>query len=511
MFHLLCMVAVSDDLQSTMPYNANNRVGHSEWAKTFQRIPKLVDQKIEELGGKRIAERGSSNAASDDMFSEFEMWEDEIFWPSVQKNYGGEAAQVSTITDEGLQVQVSHARASLRQDVSEGKVLSTRTLTAPGAPVKMSMEIQLPTEMGYRAGDYLAVLPTNHKDNVDRAMRYFGLNWDSNLTVNSSGTSTLPANVPLPAKDLFSAYVELTQPATKRNISTLIDFTQEQTTKDTLKKILEKGFTTQVSEKRLAILDLLEMFPTIKLPLGQFLAMVPPMRIRQYSISSSPLQSPDRCTVTFSVLKGPAFSGRGTYHGTASNYLATLEPGDVVHVAVKPSSPAFHLPADAESVPVIMISAGTGLAPFRGFVQERAAQVIAGRTLAPAILFHGCRAPNEDALYHDELELWENAGAVNVLRAFSRNPEDAKGCKYVQDRVWKEREKVRKLFKDGGRVYVCGSGPMGKAVNRTIRDIYIESMNVIGDDLGGDENKETKAEEWMDRIRSERYAVDVFT
>ena len=511
MSRLSCMAAVSAELQGMMPRNANSCIGHSDWATTFQRIPKLVDQKIEELGGKRIAERGAANAASGDMFSEFEAWEDETFWPSIQNNYGGKAAQGSTATDGGLQVNVSHTRASLRQDVSEGKVISKRTLTAPGAPVKMNIEIQLPTEMGYRAGDYLAVLPTNHKDNVNRAMRYFGLNWDSNLTVNSSGSSALPANVPLPAKDIFSAYIELTQPATKRNFSTLIDFTHEQATKDTLKKTLEKGFTNQISEKRLAILDLLEMYPDIKLPLGQFLAMVPPMRIRQYSISSSPLQSPDRCTVTFGVLEGPAFSGRGTYHGTASNYLATLEPGDVVHVTVKPSHPTFHLPTDAESVPVIMIAAGTGLAPFRGFIQERAAQIVAGRALAPALLFHGCRALDEDAIYRDELELWEKAGAVNVLRAFSRKSEDAEGCKYVQDRVWKERERARKLFRDGGRVYVCGSGPVGKAVNRTIRDIYIEGMKANGEDLGGDEETEAKADEWMDKIRSERYAVDVFT
>ena len=405
------------------------------------------------------------------MFSEFEAWEDEVFWPSIQKNYAAGPLKGTTSTDGGLQVEISHSRASLRQDVSEGKVISKRTLTAPGAPPKMSVEIQLPTEMGYRAGDYLAVLPTNHKDNVDRAMRYFNLNWDSNLTVSGAGSSTLPTKTPLPARDLFSAYVELTQPATKRNVATLVDFAQEQTTKDALKKILEEDFAKTISEKRIAVLDLLEMYPSIKLPLSEFLAMTPPMRIRQYSISSSPLASPGRCTLTFGILEAPALSGHGTYHGAASNYLATLEPGDIVHVNVKPSHASFHLPADSEAVPLIMISAGTGLAPFRGFVQERAAQVAADRKVAPALLFHGCRAREEDAIHADELEEWEKAGAVEVLRAFSRRPEDAEGCKYVQDRVWKERERVRELFKGGARMYVCGTGDVGKAVLRTVKEV----------------------------------------
>ena len=122
---------------------AHGCTGHSDWTNTFQRIPKLVEQKIEECGGKRIADRGLANAAAGDMFSEFEVWEDDVFWPSIQKNYGGEAGQGQTSTDGGLDVEISHTRASLRQDVSAGKVISKRTLTAPGAPPKMNIEIQV--------------------------------------------------------------------------------------------------------------------------------------------------------------------------------------------------------------------------------------------------------------------------------------------------------------------------------------------------------------------------------
>lgn len=94
-----------------------------------------------------------------------------------------------------------------------------------------------------------------------------------------------------------------------------------------------------------------------------------------------------------------------------------------------PATPPSASPTGSRSTPIIMIAAGTGLAPFRGFVQERVAQVAAGRKLAPALLFHGCRARDEDAIHADELEEWENAGAVEALRAFSRS---TCGCRGMQ-------------------------------------------------------------------------------
>jgi len=143
-----------------------------------------------------------------------------------------------------------------------------------------------------------------------------------------------------------------------------------------------KDFEKEIANKRLSVLDLLEEFPSATLPLGDFLTMLPPMRIRQYSISSSPLDDPTTATLTWAVLDTPSKAGTSKrFLGVASNYLSSIEEGDRIHVAVKPSHGAFHPPSDIENTPVIMFCAGTGLAPFRGFVQERAKQIEAGRKL----------------------------------------------------------------------------------------------------------------------------------
>src|SRR5690606_27686518 len=115
--------------------------------------------------------------------------------------------------------------------------------------------------------------------------------------------------------------------------------------------------------------------------------------------------------------------------------------GTALQVAVRQSSQKFHLPLDP-AVPIVMVAAGTGLAPFRGFVQERAVQKAAGRKLGRTLLFVGCRGATRDCLYKEEFEAWERDGVVEMRYAFSREPESerAQGCRYVQDRLRKEKE-----------------------------------------------------------------------
>lgn len=228
------------------------------------------------------------------------------------------------------------------------------------------------------------------------------------------------------------------------------------------------------------------------------------MRIRQYSISSSPLYAPDACTLTFAVLDQEAISGVGRHVGVASNYLAHLEADDFIQVSVRASGRPFHLPLDPVVTPIIMICAGSGLAPFRGFVQERAAQVGAGRKLAKAILFVGCRGKG-DTLYAEELERWATMGAVDVRYAFSREPERSEGCKYVQDRLWLDRRESVDLFVEGAKVYVCGSREVGKAVEDVCKKMYVERVIEAGK-----EKTDEEVDEWFSQLRNARYATDVF-
>lgn len=231
--------------------------------------------------------------------------------------------------------------------------------------------------------------------------------------------------------------------------------------------------------------------------------MLAPMRPRQYSISSSPLSNPSVATLTVSVLNEPAADGRNRFLGVTTTYLANLSPGDHCRVSVKHSRQGFHLPLDI-TLPVIMICAGTGIAPFRGFIQERAIQITTGnRKLGPALLFFGCKAPELDALHRAELTEWEELGAVKVKYAFSRASERSEGCKHVQDLLWKEREGVRSLFEIGGaKIYVCGSSAMGEGVKDVVKKIWIET---------GDGRTEQEAVKWFEDVKRERYYSDVFT
>ena len=130
-------------------------------------------------------------------------------------------------------------------------------------------------------------------------------------------------------------------------------------------------------------LVLVEAYPASELPFPSYLAMLGRLHLRQYSISSSPLANPGIYSLMFSVLAAPSFADKSRrFLGTASTYLSSLAPGARLVTSFQPSAPSFHLPPDSD-IPLIMICAGTGIAPFRDFIQERAIQIASGKQLAP--------------------------------------------------------------------------------------------------------------------------------
>ncbi|SPJ71402.1 Bifunctional P-450:NADPH-P450 reductase [Fusarium torulosum] len=479
--------------------------GHHDWVETFHRIPKLVDATLEKRGGNRLVPMGSADAATSDMFSDFEAWEDNVLWPGLKEKYN--VTDDESSGQRGLLVEVSTPRkTTLRQDVEEAMVVSERTLTKSG-PAKKHIEIQLPSGMTYKAGDYLAILPLNPKATVSRVFRRFSLAWDSFLKIQSDGPTTLPTNVAISAFDVFSAYVELSQPATKRNILALAEATEDKDTIKELERLAGDAYQDEISPKKVSVLDLLEKHPAVALPISSYLAMMPPMRVRQYSISSSPFAATDRLTLTYSLLDAPSLSGQGRHVGVATNFLSHLTVGDKLHVSVRASSAAFHLPSDPEKTPIICVAAGTGLAPFRGFIQERAAMLAAGRTLAPALLFFGCRDPEIDDLYAEEFARWQQMGAVDMRRAYSRATEKSEGCKYVQDRIYHDRADVFDLWDNGAKVFICGSREIGKAVEDVCVRLAMERSEEKQEGMGATEEK---ARAWFEKSRNERFATDVF-
>jgi cytochrome P450/NADPH-cytochrome P450 reductase len=210
--------------------------------------------------------------------------------------------------------------------------------------------------------------------------------------------------------------------------------------------------------------------------------------------------------LTFSVLEAPSKSGHGTYVGVASSYLDSLEPGDKLHVAVRQSHAAFHLPQNPETTPVICVAAGTGISPFRGFIQERAEMINAGRKLAPALLLFGCRSPGRDDLYVDELAEWEKAGVVAVKWAYSRATDKSNGARYVQDLIIKEKEDIVPLWEENARLYICGSRAIGEGVKAEIIKMRLGYLKRTSNE----DVTEEEVKEWWEGLRNVRYATDVF-
>jgi cytochrome P450/NADPH-cytochrome P450 reductase len=216
--------------------------------------------------------------------------------------------------------------------------------------------------------------------------------------------------------------------------------------------------------------------------------MLPLMTPRYYSISSSPIADGARCSITVAVVEGPARSGNGVYHGVCSNHLARQAPGSTVQAFVKETRVGFRMPVDP-AAPIVMIGPGTGLAPFRGFLRERAALEAQGRALGPAMLFFGCRHPERDFLYAEELEEHARAGIVELHVAFSRR--DSRKT-YVQDLLKEQASRVLSLIEQGAIVYVCGDGSrMEPGVKRTLAAMRDEA--------------------WVARLAADnRYVLDVW-
>ncbi|WP_243790306.1 bifunctional cytochrome P450/NADPH--P450 reductase [Saccharopolyspora gloriosae] len=473
--------------------------GNTDWARTYQAVPTEVDEQLARAGATRLVQRGEADARGD-FFGRFDDWY-AGFWGPVAAEFG-----LADTGSEPAELSVEFAGTTRdpivrANDLQWGTVIENRELTDLSAGSKRHLEIALPAGASYRTGDYLAVLPLNPPAVVARALSRFGLAHDDQVVLRGERTN-LPTGAHVAAGELLSSYVELGQPATRRQIERLAETAACPPDVQALHALSRDGaHAEQVLEPRVTVLDLLERFPSCGLTFGGFLQLLSPLTPRQYSISSSPKWNPAHATLTVAVLNEPARSGAGIYEGAASNHLAQARPGTKVAVTVRPSNVAFHPPESLET-PLILACAGSGIAPFRGFLQDRAlAAAEQGVTPAPALLFFGCHGPESDHLYRDELAAWAAAGVVDVRTAYSAEPAD--GVRYVQDRLWADRAEVIDLVERGATVFVCGDGQrMAPAVHRTCTRIYEEATGATPE----------QAEQWMTAMERDhaRYVADVF-
>jgi cytochrome P450 / NADPH-cytochrome P450 reductase len=387
--------------------------------------------------------------------------------------------------------------------VAVNRELHTRSGADPSPRSTRHVELELPDGVAYRAGDHLGVVPRNAHGLVARVAARFGLDPAASIRLRLPGSrkTFLPVDQPVRVSRLLGDYVELQDPATRKQIQGLAAHTECPWTGPRLRALAEDEarYREEVLARRKSVIDLLEEFPACQLPFNRYLEMLPPLRPRYYSISSSPLRHERRCSITVAVVEGEARSGRGTFHGVCSGYLLRQKEGEPVHAFVKDTRSAFRLPENA-AAPIIMVGPGTGLAPFRGFLQERAALRERGQAVGPALLFFGCRHPRQDFIYEDELRAFADQEVASLFACFSRDPGAQKT--YVQDQIREQQAEVWKQLQQGAIVYVCGDASrMAPDVRRAFGAIFRE-------ETGADE---PAAQAWLDGLTAEgRYLVDVW-
>jgi cytochrome P450/NADPH-cytochrome P450 reductase len=508
-------------LGSELPKDAFSKVryavfgcGNSDWAATYQSIPRMIDEQLAVHGGKSVYARGEGDARSD-LDGQFESWFAKLA-PLATKEFGINSNFTRSAEDEPLYKIEPVAPSAVNAIVALGGVAPMKVLVNSELQNKAGanasdrstrhIEVQLPADITYRVGDHLSVVPRNDPALVDSVARRFGfLPADQiRLQVAEGRRAQLPVGDAVSVGRLLTDFVELQQVATRKQIQIMSEHTRCPVTKPKLLAYVgddaaaSDHYRTDILGKRKSVFDLLEEHPACELPFHAYLEMLSLLAPRYYSISSSPSGDPSRCSVTVGVVEGPASSGRGVYKGICSNYLASRRVGETVQATIRETKAGFRLPDDP-SVPIIMVGPGTGLAPFRGFLQERAALEARGAKLGPAMLFFGCRHPEQDFLYADELKAFESSGITELHTAFSR----AQAPKtYVQNLVAAQKERVWSLIESGAIIYVCGDGgKMEPDVKAALVAIYRERKSADAD----------AGLRWIDDLGTKnRYVLDVW-
>src|ERR1700723_3531433 len=338
-------------LDSDLPKDAFAKVryavfgcGNSDWAATYQSIPRLLDEQLAAHGARNVYTRGEGDARSD-LDGQFESWFARLA-PVATKAFGVDSNFSRSADDEPLYKIEPVAPTTINAAVALGgaapmKVLvNTELQNRSGANASdrstRHIEVQLPSGITYRAGDPLSVVPRNDPALVDSVARRFGfLPADQiRLQVAQGRRAQLPVGDAVSVGRLLTEFVELQQVATRKQIQIMSENTRCPVTKPKLVAYVGDDaaatelYRSEILGNRKSVFDLLEEHPACELPFHAYLEMLSLLAPRYYSISSSPSVDPSRCSVTVGGVARPASSGRGIYKGICSNYLAGRRAGD---------------------------------------------------------------------------------------------------------------------------------------------------------------------------------------
>ena len=455
---------------------------------------KKIDERLEQLGARRIHARAECDV---DYEATARSWMEGV-WAELAK--AGQASRLpeNRSGDSPIQMTTGQKVASARHAAGgtpalrynrshpfPARVISNRKLNAAGS-AKDTRHIEISLDgsgLTYEVGDALGVMPTNCPALVNAILHALGC--DGEEAVPDARESEISLRQALLTRH------QITQPS--------LDFLNALAVRSgdaDLKSLLEPTRKTELDKFLCGreVVDFLSSFPSARFEPAEFVALLRKLQPRLYSIASSPKAHPGEVHLTVGVVR---YESHGRQRkGVCSTFLADrVEPNVTpLPVFVQPSH-GFRLPAEGDR-PIIMIGPGTGIAPFRAFLEERRALGAKGRTW----LFFGDQCQAHDFLYREELDAMLADGALaRLATAFSR---DQREKIYVQHRMQENARELWEWLEAGAHVYVCGDARrMAKDVDSALHEVV---QRAGGKDAA-------HAAEYVRRLKTERrYQRDVY-
>ncbi len=430
------------------------------------------DQKLSELGAKRIYDRVDCDV---DFETPAENWIGCVI-PIM-----AEGTTTGTVID--VQAPAQDKPQYSRKNPFPATLQVNKLITAANSSKETRhYEISIAgSGLSYEAGDALCVVPSNCPQLVSDIIKAIGCTGDEEVPSNGELTSLSEAlrcqfEIKLPSKELIE---EIAQRSGDQELNGILASGD----KDKLADYLWGRDT----------LDLLLQFPQVEFSAAEFLALLKPLQHRAYSISSSGKMYPDSVHLTVASVR--YHSHNRDHKGVCSTYLADIADADnPVKVFFTPNK-TFRVPDD-NSLPMIMVGPGTGIAPFRAFLQERKFRQASGKNW----LFFGDRNAATDFIYKDELQAMQDSGVLNRLDlAFSRDQAEKI---YVQDKMLEHGSELFAWLEQGGYFFVCGDAyRMAKDVDQALHDVIAKFGNRTPE----------QAVEYVNQLKKDkRYVRDVY-
>lgn len=488
----------------------------------YNKIVDLVDTTLQELGARRIgtvgkADEAKGGAATDEDFLE---WSNSML-ESLGEMFGVEKRPMVyspelDVVAADPKTEVTLAREAQPNINIPAAMVAARVLTNGLDRRCFHLEFDLSSNrsMKYQTGDHLLVWPHNSVSDVRGLCRLLGLG-EMERTQPVKIESRLQggnyaASFPSPTtkETILRHYLDISGPVPRDVLRQLATFSPLPAAGEYLLALAKdkERFHTTVSLAHLSLANVMQLAAGDQvwnqLPFTFLLECLGKLQPRYYSIASSPSVSPFQPAITLAITRkvvGASRCGarlqRPHFHGVASNYLLAVkrsqksnsnsnsqQPLDegpdygIINnqVLVQIRRSTFKLPGNPKR-PIVMIASGTGVAPFRAFVQERAAMAARGLAVGGSLLLFGCRSPTEDYLYDHE---WRDQVATlpgfEVINAFSRYG----GKKvYVQDKLLEVKDRIAGLLEKDATVYICGRADMAREARRALMKVVMEMRN----------------------------------